>query len=180
MVMLWQPTPPPPGVASMVAGPQFGRIVAESILGHPALNVPERRRGFGRIVKRIARYVGLAALMYLGGWAGGLYLPIGWTGVTATGLAVAGGARAAVLAGEDLSRIAFFRESAFLRTVIAGKVGGLFGILPFVGALHGTIAWTIRASRRSVRGTVESGTGINPFGLFGHGGLSGSGYGGGI
>jgi hypothetical protein len=110
----------------------------------------------GRIAKRIARYALLGTAMYAGGFAAGLYLPLGWTATVTTGIALAGGARATILAAEDLSRITVFKESDFLRQIVAGKIGVGFGLLPFAGALHGTIRWTIREAKRMAR-TIDKG-----------------------
>lgn len=176
--MLLEPVAVPKSLAHFAAGPQLaGRIVARTIVGHPAL--PAHTSGgsrFVRIVRRLARYALLGTAMYLGGWAAGMYLPIGWTGAVTTGIAVTGGARAAVLASQDLSRIAFFAESDFLRTVISGKVGGLFGLIPFAGAFHGVVSWTIRAGRRSVRQALRSSSRHMLYGRpFGTGSLGGAG-----
>lgn len=141
MVMLFQPPPPNPEAgAALIAGPRFfirAGITAADIRAIPRAS---GRRSL-RIVRRLIRYVGLAALSTIGGYLGGYYLTVLGAAKASTVLSLAIGVKTTLLAAEDLRRIGI--ESQLLRGVLAAKIGVAFGALGWLGAGSGVVQWHV-------------------------------------
>lgn len=152
MALVWSergwvsPLGMPPGSTSPALPPALFPSEAIQVLSNPALagTVPARvavSGGRRRLLARILRYMALAGVATLVGYAGGFYLTVAGAAKLATLTSIATGLRVTRMVSADLERLGV--ESRILRLTLAGKIGVGFALLPWIGAGSGFTVWAL-------------------------------------